>query len=98
MVISITYRRSKPPSDTTAVQSYKPSKADARRGQREKKRAREIDQLKVDLSIPSQQLINDRKDRKVQKNNTKGFHYAMKLKTRKEVSYDCVVLTKISNV
>lgn len=70
---------------TTSSSVRRPTKTEARRAQREKKRTLEIENVKKDLNLPSESKISERKDRRVQKNNVIGFRYSMALKSREKV-------------
>lgn len=70
----------------TSSSTIRPTKTEARRLQREKKRTAHLDNINKDLNLPSDSKISERKDRRVQKNNVLGFQYSMALKSREKVS------------
>ena len=70
----------------TSSSTIRPTKTEARKLQREKKRTAHLETINKDLNLPSESKISERKDRRIQKNNVIGFQYSMALKSREKVS------------
>jgi hypothetical protein len=75
-------RKSVVPSEGETARKIKPSKAETRKMQREKKRNLEVSKLNNELRKPTPTMINKKKDRKVLQNQVICSQYSMVLETR----------------
>jgi hypothetical protein len=75
-------RKSVVPSEAETARKNKPTKAETRKMQREKKRNLEVSKLNNELRKPTPTMINNKKDRKVLQNQVICSQYSMVLKTR----------------
>ena len=70
----------------TSSSTIRPTKTEAGKLPREKKKTAHLDTINKDLNLPSESKISERKDRRAQKNNVLGFQLSMALKSRETVS------------
>lgn len=75
-------RKSVVPSEGETAKKNKPTKAESRKMQREKKRNLEVTKLNNELRKPTPTMKNNKKDRKVLQNQVICSQYSMVLKTR----------------